>query len=236
MKKNVVMGCLALIAATTLLTGCFGASETPSESSTESSQQESGSSMNNSDNSESDSVFNEEESAYREWSDLETNQPAFDKNGASVDADELLRRAVMVETFLQDYPESTYREEAVEYYNRLVTAAITGGYISEEQNNHLYLDEEGKSIRSDVLDTYNTFLEENAGTKTANIVEEYVTLLGNEQGGFTDSVKSFYTDIVERMKNMFDGNENSGNGNNDGGNNTDNAGETTSDFPSSRNR
>ncbi len=202
MKRKVMMCCVAAISATMFLTGCFGSGETPSESST---PEASSSEMNQEMSSgEEESVFTEEETAYQEWKELETNEPAFDKTGASVDASELLRRAVMVETFLQDYPESAYREEAVEYYNRLVTAAITGGYVSEEQNNHLYLDEGGKNIKKDVLDTYNTFLEENAGTKTANIVEEYVTLLGNEQGGFTDTVKAFYVDIVERMKGMFD--------------------------------
>lgn len=200
MKKNVLIPLAVLISATTMLTGCFSSEETPTESTVSESQVESSSLTT----PESESVFSEEESAYRTWKDLETNEPAFDKNGAGVDVQELLNRAVTVENFLQDYPESVYKDEAVEYYNKLVTAAITGGYVSETPDSHLYLDESGKAIRKEVLDTYNTFLEGNAGTKTANIVEEYVTLLGNESGNFTDSVKNFYVDIVERMKNMFD--------------------------------
>lgn len=202
MKRKIVMNFAAVLSAAMLLTGCFGTNETPSESTVP----ESTSAPVNSESfsSEEDSVFTEEENAYQEWMSLEEKEPAFDQNGASVDASELLRRAVMVENFLQDYPETKYREDAVEYYNRLVTAAITGGYVSEEQSSHLYLDEEGKKINDDIVDTYNTFLEENAGTKTANIVEEYVTLLGTEEGNFTDAVKAFYVDIVERMKNMFD--------------------------------
>lgn len=202
MKRKIVLNFAAVLSVAMLLTGCFSSNETPSESSVP----ESSSAPMNSEafSSETDSVFTDEENAYREWSALEQNEPAFDQNGASVDAGELLRRAVIAENFLQDYPESTYREEMVKNYNRLVTAAITGGYVSEGQSNHLYLDEEGKKIKNDVLDTYNTFLEENAGTKTANIVEEYVTLLGTEEGNFTDAVKTFYVDVVERMKNMFD--------------------------------
>ena len=59
-------------------------------------------------------------------------------------------------------------------------------------------------IREDVVGVYETFLRDNAGTKTANIIEEYVTLLGTEERGFTDAIKNFYVDITERMKNMFD--------------------------------
>lgn len=202
MKRKIVMNFAVVLSAAMLLTGCFGTNETPSDSSVP----ESTSAPINSEafSSEEESVFTEEETAYQEWKSLEEKEPAFDQNGAAVEPSELLRRAVMVETFLQDYPETTYREDAVEYYNRLVTAAITGGYVSEGESAHLYLDEEGKKINKDIVDTYNTFLEENAGTKTANIVEEYVTLLGNEEGNFTDAVKAFYVDVVERMKNMFD--------------------------------
>lgn len=204
MKKKVLICCLAITVSVFGLTGCFGGNEEPV---TPQSSQENVTEQESAIASETDTentVMDEEESAYRMWRDLEENEPAFDKNGASVGATELLQRAVVVEYFLEDYPDSRYKEEAVEYYNKLVTAAITGGYMPETSNNHLYLDEEGTYIREDVLEEYNTFLEENGGTKTGSIVEEYVTILGSEERGFTDSVKNFYTDIVDRMKGMFD--------------------------------
>ncbi len=203
MKKKLVLMFAALISATVLFTGCTttqqNSSEQPSSSKTNSSETASGSEI-----AGEESVFSDEENAYRQWKQLETEQPAFDKSGASVEPDELLKRAVMVENFLQDYPESAYRDEAVEYYNKLLVAAVTGGYTGEENTNHLYLDEDGKMIREDVVGVYETFLRDNAGTKTANIIEEYVTLLGTEERGFTDAVRNFYVDITERMKNMFD--------------------------------
>ena len=203
MKKKLVLMFAAFLSATVLFTGCTNTQEQslekPSSSKTESSETASGSEI-----AGEESVFSDEEIAYREWKQLETEQPAFDKTGASVEPDELLKRAVMVENFLQDYPESAYRDEAVSYYNKLLVAAVTGGYTGEENANHLYLDEDGKMIREDVVGIYETFLRDNAGTKTANIIEEYVTLLGTEERGFTDAIKNFYVDITERMKNMFD--------------------------------
>lgn len=203
MKKKLVLMFAAFLSATVLFTGCTTTQdqslEQPSSSKTESSETASGSEI-----AGEESVFSDEEIAYRQWKQLETEQPAFDKNGASVEPDELLKRAVMVENFLQDYPESAYRDEAIEYYNKLLIAAVTGGYTGKENANHLYLDEEGKMIREDVVGVYETFLRDNAGTKTANIIEEYVTLLGTEERGFTDAIKNFYVDITERMKNMFD--------------------------------
>ncbi len=203
MKKKLVLMFAALLSATVLFTGCTTTqqqpSEQPSSSETSSSENASGTDI-----AGEESVFSDEENAYREWKQLETEQPAFDKTGASVEPDELLKRAVMVENFLQDYPESAYRDEAVSYYNKLLVAAVTGGYTGEENANHLYLDEDGKMIREDVVGIYETFLRDNAGTKTANIIEEYVTLLGTEERGFTDAVKNFYVDITERMKNMFE--------------------------------
>ncbi len=166
----------------------------------------------------------DEESAYRAWKDIEVSKPAFGETGANIGAGELLERAVTVEEFINKYPNSSYRDEAVEHYNALVTAAITGGYAEGENNNHLYLDDNGETFSADVVTDYDTFVNNYGDTRTADIVREYTTVIGNADGSFTEDVKLFYVDLVERLKNLFsmDGINEGMNGGSAGGNMNEN--------------
>lgn len=167
------------------------------------------------------SEVSSEETAYHEWKEIEVSKPAFGETGANIGAGELLERAVRVEKFITQYPDSQYRDEAVEHYNSLVTAAITGGYVSGENNHHLYLEENGETFSSDVVTEYDTFVNNYGDTQTAAIVKEYTTLIGDADGSFTDDVKGFYNDLVNRLKDMFNMNGVSEgmNGGSAGGNN-----------------
>lgn len=167
------------------------------------------------------SEVSSEETAYQEWKEIEVSKPAFGETGANIGAGELLERAVRVEKFITQYPDSQYRDEAVEHYNSLVTAAITGGYVSGENNHHLYLEENGETFSSDVVTEYDTFVNNYGDTQTAAIVKEYTTLIGDADGSFTDDVKGFYNDLVNRLKDMFNMNGVSEgmNGGSAGGNN-----------------
>ncbi len=167
------------------------------------------------------SEVSSEETAYQEWKEIEVSKPAFGETGANIGAGELLERAVRVEKFITQYPDSQYRDEAIEHYNSLVTAAITGGYVSGENNHHLYLEENGETFSSDVVTEYDTFVNNYGDTQTAAIVKEYTTLIGDADGSFTDDVKGFYNDLVNRLKDMFNMNGVSEgmNGGSAGGNN-----------------
>ena len=178
------------------------------------------------DNSQT-SEMSSEETAYQAWKDMETSKPAFGEAGANISAGQLLERAVTIEEFITQYPDSKYREEAVQHYNSLVTAAITGGYVSGENNNHLYLDDNGETFSSDVVTEYDTFVNNYGDTQTAAIVKEYTTLIGDQDGSFTDDVKGFYDDLVNRLKDMFNMNGvgEGMNGGSAGGNNGSNAGD-----------
>ena len=171
----------------------------------------------------------DEETAYQAWKEIEVSKPAFGETGANISAGELLERAVTIEEFITKYPDSQYREEAVEHYNQLVTAAITGGYENEESGSHLYLDDNGETFSADVVTEYDTFVNNYGDTQTAAIVQEYTTLIGDADGSFTDDVRTFYDDLVDRLKNMFsmDGMGEGMNGGSAGGNNGANAGNDT---------
>lgn len=177
-------------------------------------------------NDNSTSEVSSEEAAYQAWKDIEVSQPAFGETGANISAGELLERAVKIEEFITQYSDSQYRDEAVEHYNNLVTAAITGGYVSGENNHHLYLDDNGETFSSDVVTEYDTFVNNYGDTQTAAIVKEYTTLIGDADGSFTDDVKGFYDDLVNRLKDMFsmNGVGEGMNGGSAGGNNGSNAG------------
>lgn len=165
-----------------------------------------------------------EEADYQAWKELEVSQPAFGETGANISAGELLERAVTIEEFIVKYPESQYRDEAVEHYNKLVTAAITGGYEGEGSGNHLYLDDNGETFSADVVTEYDTFVNNYGDTHTATLVKEYTTLIGDADGSLTEDVKNFYKDLVNRLKDMFSlDNLNEGmNGGSAGGNNDNN--------------
>ncbi len=166
----------------------------------------------------------DEESAYQAWKDIEVSQPAFGETGANISAGELLERAVVVEEFIMQYPDSQYRDEALEHYNSLVTAAITGGYAGEGNGSHLYLDDNGETFSADVVTEYDTFVNNYGDTQTAALVKEYTTIIGDADGSFTDDVRSFYDDLVNRLKDMFsmDGMNEGMNGGSAGGNNGNN--------------
>ncbi len=178
-----------------------------------------------SDNGSSADNATDEETAYQAWKDIEVSRPAFGETGANIGAGELLERAVKIEEFITKYPDSQYRDEAVEHYNALVTAAITGGYAEGDNNNHLYLDDNGETFTADVVTEYDTFVNNYSDTQTAAIVREYTTLIGNADGSFTEDVKRFYNDLVDRLKGMFsmDGMGEGMNGGSAGGNNGNNA-------------
>lgn len=170
------------------------------------------------------SEINDEEAAYRAWKDIEVSQPSFGETGANISAGELLERAVTIEEFIVKYPNSQYRDEAVEHYNKLVTAAITGGYEGEGTGNHLYLDDNGETFSADVVTEYDTFVNNYGDTHTANLVKEYTTIIGNADGSLTEDVKNFYDDLVNRLKDMFsmDGINEGMNGGSAGGNMNEN--------------
>ncbi len=228
MKKIVKLLVIAVIFVMCFMhVACMGCgTETPSEPNSADSvpaESESGSEPG----SDMNAGANEEETAYQAWKDIEVSQPAFGETGANISAGKLLERAVTIEEFIVKYPDSQYREEAVEHYNNLITAAITGGYEKNGNASHLYLDDNGETFSADVVTEYDTFVNNYGDTQTASIVKEYTTLIGDADGSFTDDIKNFYDDLVDRLKNLFsmDGMNEGMNGGSAGGNNGDNGGE-----------
>lgn len=200
---------------------CMGCNDTPVEPDTQDSAPAEDVSEPATDNAGT-TELSDEETAYQAWKDIEVSQPAFGETGANISAGALLERAVTIEEFITKYPNSQYRDEAVEHYNKLVTAAITGGYVDGENNNHLYLDENGETLSADVVTEYDTFVNDYGDTQTAAIVREYTTLIGDADGSLTEDVKNFYNDLMNRLKDMFsmDGTGDGMNGGSAGGNNT----------------
>lgn len=225
MKKIVKLLVIAVIFVMCFAhVACMSCNDTPAEPNVTDSVPSENNSEPASDTANGTSETNSEEVAYQEWKQMEISDPAFGETGANISAGKLLERAVTVEKFITQYPDSKYRNEAVEHYNRLVTAAITGGYVEGENNNHLYLDENGGTFSADVVTEYDTFVNDYGDTQTAAIVKEYTTLIGDQDGSFTDDVKSFYNDLMNRLMNVFDMNGvNEGmNGGSAGGNNGSN--------------
>lgn len=223
MKKMTRVLVMAIITSMCfMMVACMGCgSETPVEPDTSEVIPSESVSENTTENGSEN--LNEEESAYQAWKEIEVSKPAFGETGANISAGELLERAVTVEEFIVKYPESQYRDEAIEHYNRLVTAAITGGYEGEGSGNHLYLDENGETFSADVVTEYDTFVNNYGDTQTANLVKEYTTIIGDADGSLTEDVKNFYNDLVNRLKDMFllDNLNEGMNGGSAGGNNGD---------------
>lgn len=226
MKKIVKFVVIAVIFVMCFMhVACMSCSDAPVEPDVSDSVPSESASEPTSDNAGT-SELNDEESAYQAWKDIEVSQPAFGETGANISAGALLERAVTIEEFITKYPDSQYRDEAVEHYNNLVTAAITGGYVDGENSNHLYLDENGETLSADVVTEYDTFVNNYGDTQTAAIVKEYTTLIGDADGSLTEDVKGFYNDLMNRLKDMFNMNGvgEGMNGGSAGGNNDDNAG------------
>lgn len=231
MKKIVKLLVIATLSVMCFMhVACMGCGNTEAEPNTENSVPSESVSEPVSDTVTGNTNVSDEESEYQAWKDIEVSQPAFGETGANISAGQLLERAVTIENFIAKYPESQYREEAIEHYNNLVTAAITGGYVENENNSHLYLDDNGETFSADVVTEYDTFVNDYSDTQTAAIVREYTTLIGDADGSFTDDVKNFYRDLKNRFMDMFDMNGvnegmnggSAGGNNNEGGNNQGN--------------
>lgn len=217
MKKIVKVVVIAVIFVMCFLNvACMGCNDTPVEPDA-SENRPSDTSEPVNDNTNQNTTVSDEETAYRAWKDVEVSEPAFGETGANISAGDLLERAVVVEDFITRYPNSTYRDEAVKHYNKLVTAAITGGYVDGENNKHLYLDENGETLSADVVTEYDTFVNNYGNTQTAAIIGEYTTLIGDADGSLTEDIKNFYNDLVNRLENLFDINGNGNNGSGMGG-------------------
>ncbi len=230
MKKFAKLLVIAIIFVMCFMhVACMGCNDAPAEPNTSENQSTENVSENASENTSGTADVSDEEAAYQAWKEMEVSQPAFGETGANISAGKLLERAVTIEEFITQYPDSQYRDEAVEHYNSLVTAAITGGYAEGENNSHLYLDDNGETFSADVVTEYDTFVNDFGDTKTAAIVEEYTALIGNQDGSFTEDVKSFYNDLMNRLKDVFtmDGAGEGMNGGSAGGNNGENSNGTS---------
>lgn len=117
---------------------------------------------------------------------------------------ELLNRASAFEKLMNDYPEGTTNQYAYQMYEQIMNSAITGGYDAKSKTANSYLDN-GTTLGESYLNEYNDFVGgEQAGTKTAGIVSDYVGMF-DKDSKVNDKITAYYENFKTNLKDAFTG-------------------------------
>lgn len=124
--------------------------------------------------------------------------------GDKLSVTELLNRASGFEKLMNDYPEGATNQYAYEMYEQIMNSAITGGYDAKNKTANSYLDN-GTTLGESYLKEYNDFVGgEQAGTKTAGIVSNYVGMF-DKDSKVNDKITSYYENFKTNLKDAFTG-------------------------------
>ncbi len=143
--------------------------------------------------------------AFMDLMKLESDTPSMvmsDKENRKVinmTLSEMLERAVLFEHHLQKYPNNASTEAASRLYEEIATQAISGGYNSAEGIPHFYKGEQDNTITQESLQYYQQFAQANKDSNLGRIVEDYITVLQNNQFQINDNMEEFYRGLHARL-------------------------------------
>ncbi len=124
--------------------------------------------------------------------------------GNQLSVTELLNRAAEFENLMNDYPDGATNQYAYERYEQIMKAAITGGYDAQNNVVNSYLDDK-QTLGENYLTEYNDFIGgEQSGTRTAEIVSDYVGMFGDDRK-MTDDISAYYNNFMTNLKDAFTG-------------------------------
>ncbi|MCI7791576.1 MAG: hypothetical protein MR531_12520, partial [Lachnospiraceae bacterium] len=121
--------------------------------------------------------------AFMELMKLESESPSMvmsnDENRMTIGLtlSEMLERALLFEQHIEKYPDHASTEAASGLYEEIATHAITGGYDRTAGTAHYYQGETSDVVDREALPYYQQFAEANPNSRLGQIVQEYVTLL-----------------------------------------------------------
>lgn len=113
---------------------------------------------------------------------------------------EMLERALLFEHHIEKYPDAVTTQSAYQLYEEIATAAITGGYDSENGVEHYYQGETSDVIDERSLEYYQKFAQANPDSRLGQLVSEYVTLLQSKNFRIDEDMEQFYRSISLKLR------------------------------------
>ena len=136
--------------------------------------------------------------AFSELMKLEADSPSMvmsdgeNRREIGLTLSEMLERALLFEHHIEKYPNEVSTEAATKLYEEIATHAITGGYDKTTGVEHYYKGETSDVIDQQALQYYQQFVEANPDTRLGQIVQEYITLLQENNFQINEELENFY--------------------------------------------
>lgn len=138
--------------------------------------------------------------SYIEINSIESEHPFTDGDMIQIPIAELLSRAQMAERHLIQYKEGRMTKKTYELYVSYIDAILVG------TGNPLIYANEGKStIREDVVKDYKDFIEANKDSRTAELLKEYIEILGKNNNDLnSENVIKYHEDRYSSYRTYFE--------------------------------
>lgn len=153
--------------------------------------------------------------AFSELMKLEADSPSMvmsdgeNRREIGLTLSEMLERALLFEHHIEKYPDEVSTEAATRLYEEIATHAITGGYDKTAGVEHYYKGETPDVIDQQALQYYQQFVEANPDTRLGQIVQEYITLLQENNFQINEEMENFYRSLDLKLVPATNATENS---------------------------
>ena len=114
---------------------------------------------------------------------------------------------MLFEQHIEKYPDHASTEAASGLYEEIATHAITGGYDRTAGTAHYYQGETSDVVDREALPYYQQLAEANPNSRLGQIVQEYVTLLQENNFQINDNIENFYQSLYQRLQLVSDQNQ-----------------------------
>lgn len=157
--------------------------------------------------------------AFSELMKLEADSPSMvmsdgeNRREIGLTLSEMLERALLFEQHIEKYPNEVSTEAATRLYEEIATHAITGGYDKTAGVEHYYKGETPDVIDQQALQYYQQFVEANPDTRLGQVVQEYITLLQENDFKINEEMENFYRSLDLKLVPATNATENSVNEN-----------------------
>lgn len=112
---------------------------------------------------------------------------------------EMLERALLYEQHIMKYPNDASTDAAVRLYEEIASNAITGGYDKSAGVEHYYKGDTSDVVDQESLQYYQQFAEANADSNLGSVVQEYITILQQNQFQINENMEEFYHSLYEKL-------------------------------------
>lgn len=132
-------------------------------------------------------------SYFRIWNNEVENETT-DGESINISAEEILERALQIESHIDKFPEGKTRSRLEELYNTYMSLAIQG-----LGNQYIYAQEGESVLKEDTLSVYEETIRENPDSRTARILQKYLEEIKKDDMNLDGENALYFYDNIERI-------------------------------------